>query len=59
MFIRVEINIYGVFKFKKKINIIVFGVCIVVYFVVRGKVCLEGIDYFFFGYCGGWYVRDW
>lgn len=38
---------------KNKINIIVFGVCIVVYFVFRGKVCLEGIDYFFFGYCGG------
>lgn len=58
LFIRVEINTYGVFKFKKKTNTTVPGVRIVVYSVARGKVRPEGTYYFPFGHRGGRHVRD-
>lgn len=59
LFIRVKINTYGVFKFKKtKTNTTVPGVGIVVYSVARGKVRPEGTDYFPFGHRGGRHVRD-
>lgn len=58
LFIRVEINTYGVFKFKKKTNTTVPGVRIVVYSVPWGKVRPEGTDYFPFGHRGGRHVRD-
>lgn len=58
LFIRVEINTYGVFKLKKKPNTTVPGVRIVVYSVPRGKVRPEGTDYFPFGHRGGRHVRD-